>query len=100
MTDTELSWAGENVRGLDEEIAAMVLRTFLTRQLPQGTVQSLRLCHVKGILLHGPPGETSFGLSSGFEGVELTAIGVQSGWRLVLVLLLHCDCPCLADVGS
>ena len=45
-----------NVGGLDDQLAAIVRRAFATRRLPAGTMASLGLSHVKGILLYGPPG--------------------------------------------
>lgn len=35
---------------------ALVRRAFATRRLPPGTMSSLGLSHVKGMLLYGPPG--------------------------------------------
>jgi hypothetical protein len=45
-----------NVGGLDTQLAAIVRRAFATRRLPPGTMGSLGLAHVKGMLLYGPPG--------------------------------------------
>ena len=44
------------IGGLNEELRSIVRRAFLSRMLPQGTVRSLGVGQVKGILLYGPPG--------------------------------------------
>ena len=45
-----------NVGGLDSELTSLVRRAFATRRLPAGTMASMGLSHVKGLLLYGPPG--------------------------------------------
>jgi len=64
-----LEWANEDilrqldvrtlrtgVGGLDEELQSIIRRVFLSRRLPEGTVESLGLQHISGVLLYGPPG--------------------------------------------
>ena len=54
--DVDVDSLRRNVGGLDEQLAAIVRRAFATRRLPPGTMSSLGLSHVKGMLLYGPPG--------------------------------------------
>ena len=54
--DIDVDSLRRNVGGLDEELATIVRRAFATRRLPPGTMSSLGLSHVKGMLLYGPPG--------------------------------------------
>lgn len=56
VQDLDVDLLRKNVGGLDDQIGAIVRRAFATRRLPAGTMQELGVSHVKGLLLHGPPG--------------------------------------------
>lgn len=43
--------------GLDAEFSLLFRRSFASRLVPPETAQKLGIKHVKGILLHGPPGK-------------------------------------------
>lgn len=45
-----------SVGGLDDELKVIVRRIFATRRLAAGQASALGLSHVRGLLLHGPPG--------------------------------------------
>ena len=45
------------IGGLDEEFKEIFRRAFASRILPADIVEKMGAKHVKGILLHGPPGE-------------------------------------------
>lgn len=44
------------IGGLDKEFSEMFRRAFSTRMLKPETVKAMNIKHIKGILLHGPPG--------------------------------------------
>lgn len=44
------------IEGLDEELNTILRRAFLSRLAAPETIEALGVSHVKGILLHGPPG--------------------------------------------
>ena len=44
------------IGGLDTALQALFRRAFASRALPPGVASQLGVSHVKGILLHGPPG--------------------------------------------
>lgn len=44
------------VGGLDIELGKIFRRAFASRRFTSGTLANYGMSHVKGILLHGPPG--------------------------------------------
>ncbi|VBB18968.1 hypothetical protein YASMINEVIRUS_1500 [Yasminevirus sp. GU-2018] len=53
---TSLNLVDMGIGGLDDEFSEMFRRAFSSRMLKPETVKSLGIKHIKGILLHGPPG--------------------------------------------
>ena len=49
------------VGGLDEEIRGLFRRIFAPRAIPVAVFGALGMSHVRGVLLHGPPGESCGG---------------------------------------
>lgn len=52
----ELSFGSMGIGGLDGQFAQIFRRAFASRTFPPDYMKRLGLTHVKGILMHGPPG--------------------------------------------
>lgn len=56
MLKMSLNLTDLGIGGLDKEFATMFRRAFSSRMLTSDTVKKLDIKHIRGILLHGPPG--------------------------------------------
>lgn len=52
----ELNFEKLGIGGLDEQFGEIFRRAFQSRVLPPALAERLGVPHVKGMLLHGPPG--------------------------------------------
>jgi vesicle-fusing ATPase len=52
----EVSFTGMGIGGLDAEFLQLFRRAFASRLFPPDYMKRLGMSHVKGILMHGPPG--------------------------------------------
>ena len=52
----EFNFEKLGIGGLDAQFDQIFRRAFASRVLPPGVVERLGIHHVKGVLLHGPPG--------------------------------------------
>ena len=52
----EFNFEKLGIGGLDKQFEQIFRRAFASRVLPPGVVERLGIHHVKGVLLHGPPG--------------------------------------------
>lgn len=53
---SDFSFESMGVGGLDNELRRIFRRAFASRRFTAGTLAKYGMGHVKGILLHGPPG--------------------------------------------
>ena len=58
----EVSFEKLGIGGLDAQFDQIFRRAFASRVLPPGVVERMGIHHVKGVLLHGPPGTGSLPL--------------------------------------
>ena len=56
MQAKEFNFERLGIGGLDKQFEQIFRRAFASRVLPPGVVERLGIHHVKGVLLHGPPG--------------------------------------------
>ena len=56
LLKTSINLEDMGIGGLDDEFSIMFRRAFSTRMLKPEAVKQLDIKHIKGILLHGPPG--------------------------------------------
>lgn len=53
----EFNFEKLGIGGLDDQFEQIFRRAFASRVFPPSVVERLGIRHVRGVLLHGPPGE-------------------------------------------
>jgi len=76
----EFNFEKLGIGGLDNQFEQIFRRAFASRVFPPSVVERLGIRHVRGVLLHGPPGGQGWVLS----GAVAQRLPDNCGWDLCL----------------